>query len=212
MKRILYFMLVMIVFCPSSYAKKKKTNEMLEPFPFNKRYILIITPFEDMTKDKKFKHLGNSIADQLVNEVFEFERYRLIERKKLDLVLEELNFQQSDYLKADFALKIGDQLGAELMLIGNIIEVSESKNKKSIGIASIKSTEISISLEARLVLIKTGEIMAISRWRGTDKISKKRALVAVTGNENNTNALIDKILKKGVKHIAYDICLKASKK
>jgi len=212
MKKILYFMLAMVLFQTCLYAKKNRSGKTLEPFSFNDRYVLIIASFEDATKDKKFENLGDGIADQLVNEVFEHGKYRLIERKKLDLILEELNFQQSDYLKKDFASKIGEQLGAELMLVGNITEVSEKKNKKSIGIASIKSTEVTISLEARLVLIKTGEIMAISRWSGSDKISSRRALVAVTGNENNTDALVYRILKQGVKQIAYDICLKAPKK
>ena len=45
----------------------------------------------------------------------------------LKLLLEELNFQQTSYLQKDVIDNIGKQLGAELMLVGSIIDISEDK-------------------------------------------------------------------------------------
>ena len=101
---------------------------------------------------------------------------------------------------------LGGQLGAELMLVGSIIDISEHTEKQSLGLISKQKTSLNITLEARIILIKTGEILAISKWSGKEETSKKRALVATTGDDKSSEDLIAEAIKKGVKKMAHSIC------
>ncbi|MCK5706719.1 MAG: hypothetical protein KAI43_03620 [Candidatus Aureabacteria bacterium] len=203
MRKLFYFLFISLFLNPSFiYAEKQ---EELSQYPFKKRFLMAILPFEDKTKDKKYEYLGSRIADQIINEIFSYSRYRLIEREKLSALVDEMQVQQSEYFKKDVINKIGNQLGAELMLVGSIIEISKHTDKQSLGLISKQKTIIKISLEARVVHIATGEIIVISKWSGEEKTSKKRALIATTGDNKKEEELIADAIKKAVKKIAYQI-------
>lgn len=196
---------------PAAFAGKQDPPP-LEPYPFNERHLLVVTSFNDETREKKFASLGTRIADQLINEIFQYNRYRLIERNQFKALLDELNFQQSGYLDKENASRIGKMLGAELMLVGSLTELSEKQKKRSVGFASTKKTVVNLAMEARVVLMETGEIVAISSWSGEQKKSRKQALMAVSENQSGIENLIDRALEEGIRHIAYEICRSAPRK
>ncbi|MBN1522204.1 MAG: hypothetical protein JW928_06695 [Candidatus Aureabacteria bacterium] len=186
-------------------AAQAKENEELESYPFNKRYLMAVMPFEDKTKEGSYAYLGNQIADQLINEIFSYGRYRLIEREKLSALLGELQVQTTDYFKNETIDKIGNQLGAELMLVGSIVDISQHTEKRSLGLISKQETYLKLALEARVVHVSTGEIMVISKWTGEEKTAKKQALVAVKDDAKSSEDLIAEAIKTAVKEMAYKI-------
>ena len=187
-------------------------SDTLKPYSYKERYILAILPFEDKTKEKKYKDLGIRIADMLISELFDYQRFRIIERGKLSTILGELKLQQTEYFQKDFTEKLGTQIGAELMLVGSILDISSYDKKRSLGIISKNTKYISVRLEARIILVKTGEIMEIAKWQGKVKSSKKRALIAVKDDKKSTNAMISEAIKKAVKELAKKIAENAPKK
>ena len=212
-KYLLIFLLICSsLFCQQAPAQSAPEGQKLEPFPFSQKFLMAVMPFEDKTKDQSYGYLGEQIADQLINEIFPYGRYRLIERSKLSALIEEMQVQQTDYFQKDFISKIGHQLGAELMLVGSIVDISQHTEKQSLGIISKQKTSLNISLEARVIYVKTGEIMIISKWSGQEKTSKKRALIATTGDDKSIEDLIAEAIKKGITHMAKSICKDAPEK
>ena len=57
--------LIFLFFTVNTYAKSKQKNKTLEPYEFSKRYIIVVLPFEDKTKEKKYEAIGAGIADQI---------------------------------------------------------------------------------------------------------------------------------------------------
>jgi curli biogenesis system outer membrane secretion channel CsgG len=212
MKRMICTWTLLFLLLPAAcHAKEDKAPEM-EPFPMPQRYLMAVMPFEDKTKDQKYAYLGNQIADQLINEIFPYGRYRIIEREKLTAIIAEMQVQQTDYFKKDFISRIGNQLGAELMLVGSIIEVSQNTEKKSLGLMAKEETHLTVSLEARVIRIETGEILAIAKWSGKETSAKKRALVAVTDDARSDEDLLTEAVRRGIAELTETICTDAPKK
>lgn len=127
--------------------------------------------------------IGKGIADLIVDELVNDGSYRVIERKRLDAVLAEQNFSNSD--RADPAAakvaKLGQALGVKYLIIGSITEFgTENKSTKiggggfgggKLGIGGIgkSSGKANVTITARIIDTSTAEVMASARGEGTSK-------------------------------------------
>ena len=79
--------------------------------------------------------IGQGISDLLVDELVNDGSYRIIERKRLDAILAEQNFAQSE--RADPSAKtlasVGKMLGVKYMIVGSITKFGTEKSNKSFG-------------------------------------------------------------------------------
>jgi len=132
--------------------------------------------------------IGNGISDLIVDGLVEDGAYRVIERKKLDAILAEQNFSNSD--RADPAAakvaQIGKALGVRYMIVGSITKFGmEQKNvgisgsawgggKFGIGDVGTKKGKATVAIAARMIDTTTGEIMAVAK---ADGISQRSGLL-----------------------------------
>ena len=77
--------------------------------------------------------IGKGIADMVVNELVNDGTLSVIERKKMDLVLAEQNFSNSNRADASSAAKIGKLLGVNGMVVGSITQFGTEKKGFSVG-------------------------------------------------------------------------------
>jgi curli biogenesis system outer membrane secretion channel CsgG len=129
--------------------------------------------------------IGKGIADMLVDELVNDGSYRLIERKKLDVILAEQNFSNSDRADPSAAsvAQIGKALGVKYMVVGSITKFGTEDSKKSVGgggwgggrfgVGRIGTSQgkATVAITARIVDTTTGEIMASARGEATSKRS-----------------------------------------
>jgi curli biogenesis system outer membrane secretion channel CsgG len=116
--------------------------------------------------------IGKGMADQVVNALLEDGSFRVIERKKLDTVLAEQDFAQSDRADPSAAkmAKMGKVLGVKYILAGSITKfATESRGGgmrvKGIGLGG-KKTKSEVALTARVIDATTGEIMISAKGLG----------------------------------------------
>jgi len=116
--------------------------------------------------------IGKGMADQVVDEILEDGSFRVVERKKLDTVLAEQDFAQSDRADPSAAklAKIGKVLGVRYIIAGSITKFStESKGGglrvKGIGLGGKKSKS-EVALTARMIDATTGEILVSAKGTG----------------------------------------------
>ena len=79
--------------------------------------------------------IGKGIADLIVDGLVEDGTYRVIERKRLDAILAEQNFSNSDRADPSAAsvAKIGKALGVKYLLVGSITKFgTEKSDNKSV--------------------------------------------------------------------------------
>jgi curli biogenesis system outer membrane secretion channel CsgG len=116
--------------------------------------------------------IGKGMADQVVNALLEDGSFRVIERKKLDTVLAEQDFAQSERADPSAAklAKMGKVLGVKYILAGSITKFSTEKRGggvrvKGIGLGGSKAKS-QVALTARVIDATTGEILISAKGLG----------------------------------------------
>ena len=129
--------------------------------------------------------IGTGISDLIVDALVEDGSFRVIERKKLDAILAEQNFSNSD--RADPAAatvaKLGKALGVKYMIVGSITKFGTEKKdvgiggggfgggKFGIGRVGTSKGKANVAITARIIDTSTGEIMASAKGDGVSSRS-----------------------------------------
>ena len=116
--------------------------------------------------------IGKGMADQVVDALVNDGTFRVIERKKLDTVLAEQDFAQSNRADPSAAslAKIGKIKGVKYVIAGSITKfATESRGGavrvKGIGLGG-KKAKSEVNLTARLIDVTSGEIMLSVKGHG----------------------------------------------
>jgi curli biogenesis system outer membrane secretion channel CsgG len=127
--------------------------------------------------------VGKGISDMLVEKLLQGGKYRLIERNKLDKILAEQNFSNSDRADAATAAKIGRVLGVDAIIVGSITKFGRDDKSTTVGGGGIikgpfglggvqkREAKAVCAISARLIDTSTGEILAAVTGDGTSKRS-----------------------------------------
>jgi curli biogenesis system outer membrane secretion channel CsgG len=124
--------------------------------------------------------IGKGIADLIVDELVNDGSYRVIERKRLDAILAEQNFSNSDRADPSAATlaKVGKMLGVKYMIVGSVTKFgTEKKDMKvggggwggggfGLGKVGTSKGKATVGITTRLVDTSTGEIMASAKGEG----------------------------------------------
>src|SRR5882672_11966021 len=137
--------------------------------------------------------IGKGVCDLLVKYLVKDGSYSVIERKALDKILAEQNFSNSDRANPVSAAKIGKMLGIDAMIVGSITQFgNDTKNTKvggacgglggfGLGGFGHSKSKAIVGLDARIVDIDTGEILAVAEGKGESQRSST-SLVGGGGN------------------------------
>jgi len=128
--------------------------------------------------------IGQGISDLLVDELVNDGSFRMIERKRLDAILAEQNFSQSE--RADPSAKtlaqVGKVLGVKYLVVGSVTKFGTEKSNKSFGAGGFGSKygvgevgtakgKANVAITARMISTTTGEILISAKGDGTSKRS-----------------------------------------
>ena len=128
--------------------------------------------------------IGEGISDMIVDELVNDGSFRVIERKRLDAILAEQNFSNSD--RADPSAKtlaqIGKALGVKYLIVGSVTKFGTEQSNKSFGGGGYGSAfglgqvgtskgKANVAITARMIDTSTGEILASAKGEGTSKRS-----------------------------------------
>jgi curli biogenesis system outer membrane secretion channel CsgG len=128
--------------------------------------------------------IGEGISDMIVDELVNDGSFRVIERKRLDAILAEQNFSNSE--RADPSAKtlaqIGKVLGVKYLVVGSVTKFGTEQSNKSFsgggfggafGVGSVGTSKgkANVAITARVVDVTTGEIRVSAKGDGTSKRS-----------------------------------------
>ena len=127
--------------------------------------------------------IGKGIADLIVDALVDDGSFTVIERKRLDAILAEQNFSNSD--RADPGAKTVSQLqkalGVKYLITGSITKFGTESSDKSVGGAGIgggklgignvgkSSGKANVAISIRVVDTSTGAIVATAKGEGLSK-------------------------------------------
>jgi curli biogenesis system outer membrane secretion channel CsgG len=129
--------------------------------------------------------IGKGIADLVVDGLVEDGSYRVIERKRLDAILAEQNFSNSDRADPSAAktAQIGKALGVRYLIVGSITKFGMEQKGTTVsgggwgyggfgvGDVGTKKGKATVAVTARMIDTTTGEIMASAKGEGTSSRS-----------------------------------------
>jgi curli biogenesis system outer membrane secretion channel CsgG len=127
--------------------------------------------------------VGRGIADLIVTSLVKDGTYSVIERKKLDAILQEQNFSNSDRANPTSAAKIGKILGVNAIIVGSVTQFGLEDKSLSLGgiggtwrglgagNVGTKKGKAQVVVDARLVDVNTGEILAVGTGTGVSQRS-----------------------------------------
>ena len=129
--------------------------------------------------------IGKGIADLLVDELVNDGTYRVIERKRLDAIMAEQNFSNSERADPSAATvaKIGKVLGVKYLIVGSITKFGLEQKKQGIGGAGFghggfglgsigrEKGKANVAITARMIDVSSAEIMASAKGEGVSSRS-----------------------------------------
>ena len=117
----------------------------------------------------KLDALSKGLASMMIYEVKKVSQLKVVERDRINFLVDELKLQQSDLVDKSTAVRIGKLVGAHTLLMGGFMKLSKNEFR----------------IDARLVKVETGEIIKAEYIEGKpDEIMKleKDLVVKVLAN------------------------------
>ena len=179
--------------------------------------------------------VGKGIADLLVTDLVKDGTFSIIERKALDKLMTEQNFSNSNRADPTSAAKLGKLLGVDAILIGSITEFGNETKKTGLGGAggnwggfglgglSHSNSKANVGMDARLVNVDTGEILAVAEGKGQSSRSSTSMLGgggswhgfgggnADFGSSDFQNTIIGEATKQAVDKLVVDLVSDSSR-
>ena len=122
--------------------------------------------------------IGKGITDLLITDLVKDGSFSIIERQALDKIMAEQNFNNSERADATSAAKLGKLLGVDEIIVGSITQFGNETQKKNIGGAGgnwggfglggigHSNSKANVHIDARVVNVDTGEILAVAQGQG----------------------------------------------
>ena len=184
------------------------TVQQAQAAPYNgpqKR--IAVTAFE-YRAGKGSSEIGEGMSDMLTNALFNTGKFIVLERERLDEVMEEQDMANSNRFKKETAAPKGELEGAELLIRGSVIQFESKCRGGSVVIAS--GSEACMAINLRIIEAKTGRVVNATTVEGTS--GKSRVGILFTGGSlpvglgtySNTpmEAAIRNCIEAAVQHIA----------
>lgn len=149
---------------------------------------------------------GGAAQDMFVTELVKSGRFSVIDRERLDALMQEKNLSLGGDIDPSTAVKAGKLLGVEYFLFGNVTEFGEQENKAKVGWGfgvDVSKKKFVAALDCRLVNTTTGEIV----WADTGKKEESNVNVFVfgTGGGVDDDRMFDKVLRPVVEELAKKV-------
>jgi len=111
--------------------------------------------------------VGGGIADMLITDLVNTGKFSVVERERLEEILQEQHLGVEGVTSAATAAKIGRVLGVQLFVFGSVTEFNIERKIYSLPIVGkVVDGKARCALQARLVNVETSEIMAAMEGSG----------------------------------------------
>lgn len=159
-------------------------------------------------------NISKGVSDILVNRLVKDGTYRLIERSRIDAVLNEQNLGASGRIEPETAAQIGKILGVDAVIIGSVTRLDVQERRSGgggflFGIGA-NSTDVDayVQINVRMVSTTTGEILTVAE--GTGNASQSDSNVTVLGfgggsTTSNSEKLVFTATQQAIDKIATEV-------
>lgn len=119
---------------------------------------IAVLNFENNSSREGGKY-SQKAADLMMNELAKSGTFTVVERKRLDALIREQDFQQSGNVDPKKAVSIGKMLGVDAVVLGTIEKLGVGKQTTTVGDSTITRYNASVEVNIRVVNVHTGAIL-----------------------------------------------------
>ena len=167
--------------------------------------LVAVMPFAYKANNPEYAGLEKGMGEALTAELVKSRKFRLVERGRIETLLQEMKLQQSGIVDSAAAAQVGTQLGAQAYVLGSVTSVSVEDVWRSVLIAEKTTRIVSVEAEARLVDLKTFEVLASALAVGKSKTAEKHAFGGKTGKLASVESMTGKAVQDLSKRLAKQL-------
>jgi curli biogenesis system outer membrane secretion channel CsgG len=116
--------------------------------------------------------LGTAASDILVTELVKSGKFIVVERARLDKIMEEQKFQAQGMTDPATVAKIGQIMGLEAIVTGSVSQFGVKKEGSDYLITQSKRQVADVTVDIRLVDVQSGQVILADSGKGMAKSSK----------------------------------------
>lgn len=178
-----------LVFSGATMADKGGDREKL-PYAGPKQVVAVL-PFDNRVKDIPDSwNLGGGLAEILITELLESDRFLLVERDSIADIVHEQELGMSGLVRSENAVPAGNLAGAQFMIKGAITEFNAEAGGGGLTVsfreaeAGTKTRTAYVGIDIRIVDNLTGQIHASYHSTGTARSTGLSLAAAFKGADN----------------------------
>lgn len=186
--------------------------------------IVCVMDLEDKSSHShSWQNVGTGIAEMMVTALADTKKYTLIEREKLEAVLDEQKLGASGAVTAQTAAKIGRLLGAQYIITGAVTEFGVKDSKIGVGGlekvlpfgggAKVAKNTARVSIDVRAIDTTSAQIVAAAKGEGSKSSAEFSGDLSIApsfdfGKEGFDETIIGKAARKAVDDVAKELSKK----
>lgn len=206
MKRVLFLFCFFSLFSFSNAGGKK---------------VVCVIDLEDKSNHSHtWQNVGTGIADMMVTALAESKKYTIIEREKLEKVMEEQKLGASGAVTPQTAAKIGRLLGANYIITGSVTEFGIKDSKLGVGglnkvlpiggSAKISKNTARVAIDVRAIDTSTAQILAAAKGEGSKSSAEVEGDLSIApsfdfGKEGFDETIIGKAAREAVEKVVKEL-------
>jgi len=142
---------------------------------------------------------GGVVVERITTELVKSKKVKVIERKEITKVFEELKFQRSGAIDSGSAKEIGKMLGADLVIVGTLAELPDKQIEINARVVGIESGEVLSAASARLKKDWIDEFrkLLVAETKLIEETARKSESIPKPDKSNGLNAA-KKYYERGV--------------
>ncbi len=155
--------------------------------------------------------IGNTATDILITELTKSGKFIVVERDKMDKLLEEQKLGQSGAIDPNTAAKVGKILGLNAIVTGSVSQFGVKKEGKDFIISESKQQIVECTVDVRVVDAETGQVLLADSGKGV--VKKSSGKILGMGNQSKYDETLEgEALRAAIVKFVDNIIYQVNKK
>lgn len=161
---------------PSKSVKKRQTISVDETEKVTSKHTgpkrrVGVVEFENKSAYGQGR-LGGAASDILVTELVKSGKFIVVERDRMAKILEEQKLQGGGLIDSATAVKIGQIMGLEAIVVGSVSQFGVKKEGSDYLITQSKRQVAEVAVDLRLIDVQSGQVILADSGKGAAKTTK----------------------------------------
>ena len=178
-----------------------------KPLPHQDRLLVAVGEVENRTGNVMFNSAVAESAGNYIHSLHTTQCFRVIERHRLNELLKEHRLSMTGLVDESQGRRIGKILGVDAILYLTLSSAKYNKDEQKAGSAVSVEEKLAVAVDARLVAVETGEILASAVFTTVEEAKVQTIGTGLSRGEamDQLKTVREVVTAKAPEHIAEQI-------